>query len=599
LTLRRDEIEDGGLHFTGKLGFWEADPSTGSLEWSGDVEDILGLPRGRTQPSIAKMLDLVVPEEREAMKAALQSSIDNRFQHHHIEVRCQRPDGRELVVRNEWRMEADEAGKPVLRGVIEDVTHRRRAKAALRRRTALLELLYAVAACANEAESPEQALQVSLERICAFGGWPVGYVLSLSDGEPRELCPTGLWHTWDELRFSALRAAVGRIRYPVRIGGDPPSQAGPQAGPRSQAGPQASPRAPATGVGAGTLGSLALRGKPVWSTDLRGHGPLPAVEAAVAAGLRAAFDLPVLVGAETVAVIECFSEDDRPPDQDLMEAMPHVAAQLGRVFERKKVERMKDEFVSVVSHELRTPLTSIQGAIGLLENGVLGPLSGEALEMARIASEGCARLLRLVNELLDIQKLEVGSPSFHSEPLRLGPIVEEAVTASRPYAASLGIRIEIEDRAPGAVVLADGDRLTQVVSNLLSNAIKYTPVGERVLITARRVSGQEQGPTSGDTRGYDGGSAPKPPPPPQASLIRVAVEDRGPGVPEAFRRRLFRKFSQADASDARQKAGTGLGLAICKVIVEKLGGTIAHEHVAGGGARFYFELPELPPMRPA
>jgi signal transduction histidine kinase len=228
---------------------------------------------------------------------------------------------------------------------------------------------------------------------------------------------------------------------------------------------------------------------------------------------------------------------------------------------------MKDEFVSVVSHELRTPLTSIQGAIGLLESGVLGALSGEAQEMARIARDGCGRLLRLVNELLDIQKLESGAPTIFPEPLALGPVLQRAVAASRPHAAALGIRLDLDDAAPGALVCADSDRLSQVVSNLLSNAVKYTPEGERVRVTATRI--------------YPN--------------LRVAVEDRGPGVPDEFRRRLFQKFSQADASDARQKGGTGLGLAICKVIVEKLGGTIGHEPLLGGGARFYFELRELPP----
>ncbi len=242
------------------------------------------------------------------------------------------------------------------------------------------------------------------------------------------------------------------------------------------------------------------------------------------------------------------------------------------ISERKKVERMKDEFVSVVSHELRTPLTSIQGAIGLLENGVLGPLSEDALEMARIARDGCGRLLRLVNELLDIQKLEFGTPTLHPQPLPLAPILAGAVAASRPYAATLGIRLELADSVPGAVVLADSDRLSQVVTNLLSNAIKYTPDGERIVVTATRAAA--------GTPGAPG-------------TVRVAVEDCGPGVPDEFRASLFHKFSQADASDARQKAGTGLGLAICKEIVEKLGGTIDYEPVAEGGARFYFELPEL------
>ena len=141
------------------------------------------------------------------------------------------------------------------------------------------------------------------------------------------------------------------------------------------------------------------------------------------------------------------------------------------------------------------------------------------------------------------------------------------VAASRPHAAALGIPIDLHDLASGARVVADKDRLAQVVSNLLSNAVKYTPQGERVLVRA--------------TRGR--------------THVRVAVEDHGPGVPEEFRRSLFQKFSQADTSDARQKGGTGLGLAICKMIVERLDGTIAHEPLEGGGARFYFELPEIRP----
>jgi signal transduction histidine kinase len=140
------------------------------------------------------------------------------------------------------------------------------------------------------------------------------------------------------------------------------------------------------------------------------------------------------------------------------------------------------------------------------------------------------------------------------------------VAASRPHATALGIRLDLDDAAPDATVCADADRISQVVQNLLSNALKYSPPGERIRVLATRT----------------------------AAGVRVSVEDRGPGVPEEFRRRLFQKFSQADASDARQKGGTGLGLAICKAIIDKLGGTIGHEPVLGGGARFYFELRELP-----
>jgi signal transduction histidine kinase len=674
--MRPDDIDAYGARFTGALGFWEGDLATGTVQWSGDIDDILGLPRHGTEPSLALFLQSIVPEEREGVAEALRGSITNRFDHHHVEYRCRRPDGREVVVRNEWSVECDESGKPtLLRGVIQDVTLRRHAKAALTRQTALLELLYAVATRANAADTLEQALQTALDRICAFGGWPAGHVYLVADSEPRDLLPTSVWYAADGPRFAALRAAAEHTR---------------------------------VAPGVGMPGHVARLGMPYWSADLRSQPPLPTTVAAMAAGIRAALCVPVLVGTETVAVLELFASDDRAPDQMLMAAMNHVGTQLGGIFERKrsadalresearlrqilesmpigvfvmdaqgrpyfsntyarsinrpepssrpdpdrpkgppssdripvgphddayiagtdqpypaarhplqralakessvvadieirppgrriplevwgspvfdergrvayalsafydiserkKVERMKDEFVSVVSHELRTPLTSIQGAIGLLESGVLGPLSDEALEMARIARDGCGRLLRLVNELLDIQKLELAKPTVHPQPLALGPILEAAVAASRPYAAALGVRLDLEDGAPGAVVLAESDRLSQVVTNLLSNAIKYTPEGERVRITATRGAGR----------------------------VRVTVEDHGPGVPEEFRGSLFQKFSQADASDNRQKGGTGLGLAICKMILEKLDGTVAYEPVAEGGARFYFELPEL------
>jgi signal transduction histidine kinase len=552
--LRRYELENDGLGFTGRLGFWERDLQTGAVQWTGDVDDILGLPRGTTPPTLDTMLGLIVPEQRNEVSEAFKRSILSHREHYHVEYRCHRPDGREVLVRNEWSVESDKEGRPaVLRGIILDVTYRTRTKAKLRRQAELLELLYAVAACANEGQTPEHALHTALTRICTFGGWPVGHVLLVSDGDhrpgwgtspnprpgrgtppdPRELVPTGVWHAVDPDRYQSLRAAVERDRY---------------------------------GVGVGAPGRVMRDGKALW-VDLRHHSPLPAAQVARDLGLRAALDLPVLVGSETMAVIECFADDDPPPDPDLMQEMTHVAAQLGRVFERRRVDRLKDEFVSVVSHELRTPLTSIQGAIGLLSSGVLGPLTGEALEMACIARDGCGRLLRLVNELLDLQKLEYGTPTLHPEPLALGPIVEGAVAAARPHAAALGIHIHLDDLAPGARVVADKDRLAQVVSNLLSNAVKYTPEGEPVLVRA--------------TRGR--------------THVRVAVEDRGPGVPAEFRRSLFQKFSQADTSDARQKGGTGLGLAICKMIVERLDGAIAHEPREGGGARFYFELPEIRP----
>lgn len=300
----RDDLDADGLHATGKLGFWESDLRTGSATWDKDVADILDLPIGGPAQGLAGLLGAVVPEDRARVDEALARSIDRKVDDEQIEYRSRRADGAEVWVRNEWSLRCDEEGRPaLLRGVIQDITHRMRTKAALRRRTDLLELLYAVTACANGAESVEEALSTSLARVCAFGRWPAGSVYRVSARAPQELAPTGVFHTDDLERYGALREAVRRTRWRAGDGG--PMR-------------------------------VVASGRPAWSADLGGRGDAPAASAARAEGLRAALDLPVLVGAETAAVMEVFSFDAAPPDRELMEALSHVGAQLGRVIERQR-----------------------------------------------------------------------------------------------------------------------------------------------------------------------------------------------------------------------------------------------------------------------
>jgi signal transduction histidine kinase len=520
--MRWDDIDFDGRRTTGRLGMWDMDLRSGTMNWSTDVDDILGRRPMAVAPSLEGLLAPIAPEDRERVEGDLRRSILHRFDHFRVEYRCLRPDGGELTIRNEWGVECNSAEEPVMmRGVIQDVTYRTQTKAVLQRQTEVLRLLYDVAKCSNEARTLEQALSAAVERICVFGGWPVGHVYAVAEGGV-ELVPTAVWYAAEPHRFEALRAARQGARHRLSPGGS------------------------------------------AWSPDLH-RAPEAVAAAATAAGLKGGLHLPVLVGEATVAVVECFAYEERGPDPSLLQAMAHIAAQLGRVFERTEIARMKDEFVSTVSHELRTPLTSILGAMKLLESGVLGPMPAEALEMVRIAGEGCRRLHRLVDELLDVQRLESDRLSLRREATALGPILEEAVKGSGPHAAELGVALTLRDAAPGALVFADRDRLAQVAANLLSNAVRHSPVGELVRVRIGR-----RGP-----------------------WIRVEVEDRGPGVSPEFRGRLFQKFSQADASDARRKMGTGLGLAICKTIVENLGGTIGYAPGPEGGAVFHFEIPEL------
>ena len=233
------------------------------------------------------------------------------------------------------------------------------------------------------------------------------------------------------------------------------------------------------------------------------------------------------------------------------------------ITERKKIERMKNEFISTVSHELRTPLTSIRGALGLIGSGSAGELPARVQPLVDIAAKNCDRLVRLINDILDIEKIEANKMEFTVQPFELMPLVNQAVESNRAYADEYGASIVVSEGVPGTIVLVDEDRFTQVLTNLLSNAAKFSPQGGTIRVTAQACN--------------DG--------------VRVSVSDEGPGIPEAFQMKIFEKFSQADGSDTRQKGGSGLGLSITRVIVENLGGHIDFETQEGKGTTFYVDLP--------
>jgi len=245
------------------------------------------------------------------------------------------------------------------------------------------------------------------------------------------------------------------------------------------------------------------------------------------------------------------------------QGQPMYVGMVRDITERKRMERMKSEFVSTVSHELRTPLTSISGALGLVAGGALGELPGQAQQMIAIAQKNSQRLTHLINDLLDMEKIAAGKLHFEMRPQGLIPLIEQALEANRPYGAERRVSLVLKGNAHAAEVRVDSQRLMQVLANLLSNAIKFSPAGGTVEVAVQAVSGK----------------------------ARVAVTDHGPGIPESFRASIFQKFSQADASDTRQKGGTGLGLAITRELVERMGGRIGFDSVEGDGASFYFVLP--------
>jgi len=231
--------------------------------------------------------------------------------------------------------------------------------------------------------------------------------------------------------------------------------------------------------------------------------------------------------------------------------------------EQIRIERMKSEFVATVSHELRTPLTSIAGSLGLLDGDAAGALPEKARRLVAIAHANALRLVRLINDILDIEKIEAGRLVMTRLPLSIRALLAEVADANRGFADGYGVTIALAEDAADATVAGDHDRLVQVFTNLVSNAVKHSPPGGVVTIAIT--------------------AAPE--------TVTVGVRDRGAGIPEDFRPRIFEKFAQADASDARRRGGTGLGLAITREIVRHHGGRIEYETAAGQGTEFRVTLP--------
>ena len=233
---------------------------------------------------------------------------------------------------------------------------------------------------------------------------------------------------------------------------------------------------------------------------------------------------------------------------------------------KRKVERLKGEFISTVSHELRTPLTSIKGALSIVLSGNVGDMADKIRDLLVIANTNVDRLARLVNDILDVDKLEFGKVQLNLRHTAVYPLVQQAIEQNLGYADRYGVKLRLEppaEVAMQAIANIDPDRFLQVMANLLSNAIKFSYLDGTVQV---ELTGDEHS-------------------------LTLAVVDEGQGIAEDFRQRIFQRFAQVDSSDTRRRDGTGLGLSITKVIIERMGGRIDYRSTQGKGSRFFFTLP--------
>ena len=249
----------------------------------------------------------------------------------------------------------------------------------------------------------------------------------------------------------------------------------------------------------------------------------------------------------------------------LLTATDQVERDQQRLDERSELDTLKDEFISTVSHELRTPLTSIRGSLGLLSSGVMGSLDPKAQNLLRIAVTNTDRLIRLINDILDLERMESGRAPLQLRRCSLHELAISAVDTMTPMAEAASVHIELTTAgaADGLFFDADSDRILQVLTNLLSNAVKFSPAASTIRIQAESTS----------------------------DSILLRVSDEGRGIPVEKLDNIFDRFHQVEPADARQKGGTGLGLAICRTIVQQHSGSIWAQRNLGPGTTFYVMLP--------
>jgi signal transduction histidine kinase len=242
---------------------------------------------------------------------------------------------------------------------------------------------------------------------------------------------------------------------------------------------------------------------------------------------------------------------------------PRYLAIMQDITEREKAEQFKQELLAMVSHDLRSPLTSVQGVMTLLAKGMYGQLTETGNKRVQVAEQSLARLIHLVDDILDLERMEAGKLQFNLERVPLSSIIDRSIEAVYDFAQQSHIRI---DAAPTEILMdVDEDRLTQVVVNLLSNAVKFSPKNSIITVETERI----------------------------ADLVEVRVNDQGPGIPAEQQEGIFQRFHQVDGVVTTQK-GTGLGLAICKAIIEGHEGSIGVRSEVGKGSSFWIRIPLNP-----
>jgi len=595
------------------VGLWDWDITSNALYWSDKFKDIIGIRPGEFVPHYREFADRLHPEDRTRVEAALFGHLRGQGPYD-VEFRMRRTDGEYVWVHAYGQAKYDAKGHAErMAGSVQDITQKQQQQQTIARSEAQMRLLV------ENTPAAVAMFDADMRYIMASRRWLQDYRL-----EGRDI--TGMSHydafpeirkmpQWIDIHRRALRGERFDVREDSWTRADGTKEYNQWA---------IHPWMEASGkVGGIVMFTEVITARKVAEATLRQNEEMiraamdkaPIGKALVQPDGRFIKVNPALCQLLGYSEVELLANDfqsithpdDLDADLDNLRALldgrivsyqmekryfhragrmiwaqlsvsmvrkpggepDFLVAQIQDVTERKAIERIKDEFVSVVSHELRTPLTSIRASLGLINGMHDVEIPATVRRLIDISSANCERLVMLVDDILDLDKIASGQMRLDLSDQSLAAITQCAVQANEAYARKLDVSIVTEAINPDIVVYVDAERFIQVLSNLLSNAAKFSPPQAEIEVGA-------------ELRG---------------TSVRVFVRDHGDGIPEEFRGRIFGKFSQADSSASRQKGGTGLGLHITRQLVEQMNGTIGFVSQVGLGTTFWVEFPCVSPDR--
>ncbi|MFN3428404.1 MAG: response regulator [Candidatus Sericytochromatia bacterium] len=539
LVRRQAELLSRAERIAG-LGSWELDLGRRHVSWSGEYARMMGYDQELVELSLAHFSDLIHPEDRPRI-LALVERLAGQPGDFCEEFRLVRVDGRTITVSNQGEALVDSQGRTTkLIGVVQDITERRQTEAVAAEQADLIELLCDVATTANEAESLEASAGRVMAAVCRLTGWPLGQLVTI---EAEHSIAKGIWHEAEPGRFSGYLESCLITPAPV-----------------SQ-----------------PLIDMAHRVGGLIHFEHIGENRLfPRAAAAAAAGLQDAFAVPVRCGHEIVAALMFYTTTSAAISPRLRETMGHIGTQLGRLVERQRANvalqqardvaeqasQAKSGFLANMSHELRTPLNAIIGYSEMLQEVADDEgLEAYSADLQKIHGAG-RHLLALINDILDLSKIEAGKMELYLEEQPIAPIIDHVVQTVGPLAAKQGnsLSVSLPDGCPN--VRIDVTRLSQCLLNLLANANKFTENG------SVRLEVELKGTT-----------------------LALTISDTGIGMSDEQQSRLFQRFMQAESGTTRRYGGTGLGLAITHEFCQMMGGTLSVRSALGQGSAFTLTLP--------